>query len=336
MAYLPVRITSIFVDMWLLLAIASAWPTTTTKRTTTTQPSSVPSRLFAAASGTTMASSNIDESASKQLYKLQGRLLKKMRKTLLEYNMLEDGDHLMVCVSGGKDSATLLHLLTVLQQKLPISFGVTAVHVNQNQPGYNGTSLVNWLRDQYTTDSFDFEIVNEDTYSIVVEKTAPGKSFCTVCSRLRRGILYSTALRLGCNKIALGHHADDCLETLMLNMIHGGQMKAMPARYTSRRGNLAVLRPLMGCFEDEIAEYAALSEFPILPCNLCSNQANLQRPQVKLLLNTLQTLTPTAKQNMLQACRTIKPSHLLDQNLRRACGMDPITGEEENDEDESL
>lgn len=279
-----------------------------------------------------------------QRYKLQGKLLKRMRQTCLDYNMLEDGDHIMVCVSGGKDSATLLHLLTLMQAKiLPATrFRITAVHVNQNQPGYNGTSLVQWLQNDYNqtlnnhNNLFDFKIVDEDTYSIVVDKTEPGKSYCTVCSRLRRGILYSTALELGCNKIALGHHADDCLETLMLNMIHGGQMKAMPARYTSRRGKLAVLRPLITCFEEDIAEYATLSGFPILPCNLCSNQANLQRPQVKLLLGSLQGLTTTAKQNLLQSCRTVKPSHLLDQNLRAACGMDPITGEEENDEDQSI
>ena len=281
------------------------------------------------------------KSASNQervLYKLQGKLLKKLRQTCRDYNMLQEGDHIMVCASGGKDSATLLHLLTLMQAKLRINFRITAVHVNQNQPGYNGTSLVEWLAKDYneTLASFDFKIVDEDTYSIVVDKTAPGKSYCTVCSRLRRGILYSTALELGCNKIALGHHADDCLETLMLNMVHGGQMKAMPARYTSSRGKLAVLRPLMNCFEEDIAEYAVLSGFPILPCNLCSNQANLQRPQVKLLLSSLQGLTPTAKQNMLQACQTVKPSHLLDQNLREACGMDPITGEEENDEDQSI
>ena len=270
--------------------------------------------------------------------------------------MLSHGDHIMVCVSGGKDSATLLHLLVLLQERLSslsstnkaVSFRITAVHVDQQQPGYDGTALVEWLQNEYknrinnnnddddnnaattTTMMFDYKVVQEDTYSVVVNKTQPGKSYCTVCSRLRRGILYSTALKLGCNKIALGHHADDCLETLFLNMIHGGQMSAMPARYTSQRGKLAVLRPLLQCFEDDIAEYAALSQFPILPCNLCSNQAAvdlLQRPQIKLLLSSLEGLTPTAKQNMLNACQKVKPSHLLDRNLRQACGMDPVTGE---------
>ena len=266
--------------------------------------------------------------------KLQGRLLKSVRQLSLDYKMLEDGDHIMVCVSGGKDSATLLYLLRILQQKLPINFDITAVHVDQKQPGYNGTSLVEWLRDDMKV---DYEIVEEDTYSIVVEKTAPNKSYCTVCSRLRRGILYSKAIDLKCNKIALGHHADDCLETAMLNMIHAGQLKGMPARYTShaREVPLAVIRPLMMSMESDIAEFARLADFPILPCNLCSNQANLQRPQVKLLLSTLQSLNPQAKQNMLRSLQTVKPSHLLDQSLREACGMDPVTGALEENENDS-
>lgn len=231
----------------------------------------------------------------------------------------------MVCVSGGKDSATLLYLLLLLQKQLPVKFRLTAVHVDQKQPGYNGTSLVNWLDEL----EVPYKIVEEDTYSIVVDKTPENKSYCTVCSRLRRGILYSTAMELECNKIALGHHADDAMETLLLNMLHAGQMKAMPARYTSKRGALAVLRPLMQSMEEDIAKYASVQEFPILPCNLCSNQANLQRPQVKLLLSTLQDLNPQAKQNLLNAMADVRPSHLLDQQLRQSCGMDPITGDEE-------
>jgi len=180
--------------------------------------------------------------------------------------------------------------------------------------------------------------VEEDTYSVVVDKTDAGKSYCTLCSRLRRGILYTTAVELGCNKIALGRHAGDCLETLMLNMIHAGQVKAMPARYTStaRPGtDIAVLWPMISCFESDIAEYAELSNFPILPCSLCSNQVDLQRPQMKMLLSTLTALNPNAKINLLRACQTVRPSHLLDQGLRAACGMDPVTGEEDYDENEA-
>eukprot|EP00797_Seminavis_robusta_P027819 Sro527_g160590.1 cytidine(32) 2-sulfurtransferase (253) ;mRNA; r:13013-13771 len=245
--------------------------------------------------------------------------------------MLQDGDHIMVCVSGGKDSASLLVLLMKLQQHLQTKFRLTAVHVDQKQPGYNGTSLVEWLRDDLKVD--DYRIVEEDTYSIVVNKTQADKSFCTLCSRLRRGILYSTALELGCNKIALGHHADDALETLFLNMLHAGQIKAMPARYTSTRGSLAVLRPLISSFETDLQTYATQQQFPILPCNLCSNQADLQRPQIKLLLATLESSfrNPQAKQNLVRSLGNIRPSHMLDQSLRQAVGMDPITGEEEEE-----
>lgn len=268
-------------------------------------------------------------SLDREVYKLQGKLLKQVRQTCKDYQMLQGGDHIMVCVSGGKDSAVMLYLLRMLQEQLPIEFTLTAVHVNQHQPGYDGTPLVEWLKELQVP----YQIVSEDTYSIVMEKTPENKSYCTVCSRLRRGILYSKAMELGCNKIALGHHADDAMETLFLNMLHAGQMKGMPARYTSQRGSLGVLRPLMQSMEADIATYARLQGFPILPCNLCSNQANLQRPQVKLLLNTLQELNPTAKQNLLRAMSDIRPSHLLDQSLRAACGMDPITGDEDDTEE---
>ena len=290
------------------------------------------SRIFSLVGPSPSAASSFGTNAKyddRELNKLQGKLLKKVRQVCKDYQMLEDGDHIMVCVSGGKDSATLLSLLLILQEKLPISIRLTAVHVDQKQPGYNGTSLVKWLEDDMKV---PFEVVEEDTYSIVVEKTPESKSFCTVCSRLRRGILYSKAIELGCNKIALGHHADDAMETMMLNMLHAGQLKAMPARYTSKRGGLAVLRPLMQCMEADIERYSILQDFPILPCNLCSNQANLQRPQVKLLLQTLQDLNPNAKQNLLNAMGDVRPSHLLDQNLRQACGMDRITGQDDDDD----
>jgi len=249
--------------------------------------------------------------------------MKNLRTTCLDYNMLEEGDHIMVCVSGGKDSATLLYLLREMQKSLPISFKLTAVHVDQKQPGYDGRPLVEWLEGM----NVKYEIIEEDTYSIVVDKTKEGKSYCTMCSRLRRGILYTAADRIGCNKIALGHHGDDAMETLLLNMVHSGQMKAMPARYTSDRYKLGVMRPLIGCLEDTIRDYAKLREFPILPCNLCSNQADLQRPQVKMLLSSLELLNENVKRNLLKAISDVRPSHLLDQNLRSSCGLDPVTGE---------
>ena len=266
--------------------------------------------------------------------KLKAKLLKNLKAVAKDYEMLQDGDHIMVCVSGGKDSAALLVLLMHLQEQfkpIGVNFKLTAVHVDQKQPGYDGAPLVEWFHEL----GCDYEILEEDTYSIVVDKTSNGKSYCTMCSRLRRGILYSKALELGCNKLVLGHHADDSLETLVLNMLHVGQLKAMPARYTSRRGKLAVMRPLITCMEDDIEEYAKLSEFPILPCNLCKNQSGLQRPQVKLLLSTLDSFTPDAKKNWLTSLANVQPSHLLDQDLRRAVGMDPITGEEEEEAEES-
>ena len=243
--------------------------------------------------------------------------------------MLQDGDNIMVCVSGGKDSAALLVLLMHLQEQLRpigVDFKLKAVHVDQKQPGYDGAPLVQWFHEL----GVDYEIIEEDTYSVVVDKTDSGKSYCTMCSRLRRGILYSKALELGCNKLVLGHHADDSLETLVLNMLHVGQLKAMPARYTSKRGKLAVMRPLITCMEDDIEEYAKLSEFPILPCNLCKNQSGLHRPQVKLLLSTLDSFTPDAKKNWLTSLSNVHPAFLLDQDLRKSVGMDPITGEEED------
>lgn len=258
-----------------------------------------------------------------EIFKLQGKLLKQMRQVCLDYNMLEDGDNIMVCVSGGKDSAVLLYLLLLMQHKLPVNFNLTAVHVDQKQPGYDGLPLVEWLEQLGVA----FQIIEEDTYSVVVDKTPQNKSFCAVCSRLRRGILYSHALDIGCNKIVLGHHADDAMETLFLNMFHGGQMRGMPARYTSERGSLAVMRPLIKSMESDIERFAQLKEFPILPCNLCKNQANLQRPQMKLLLETVQGLNPDAKINLLNAMGNINPGHLLDKNLRQSCGLDPVTGE---------
>lgn len=290
-------------------------------------------KLFSTADRTVQTPTvSSDEDDSKRQFKLQGKLLKEVRKTSLKYNMLEEGDHIMVCVSGGKDSATLLYLLRELQSSLPIHFQLSAVHVDQKQPGYNGAPLVDWLEDL----KVPYHIIEEDTYSIVMDKTQDGKSFCPVCSRLRRGILYTTAERLGCNKIVLGHHGDDAMETLLLNMMHGGQLKSMPARYTSQRHELAVMRPLIYSMEADIRDYAMLKKFPILPCNLCSNQANLQRPQVKLLLASLEAMNPNVRKNLLNAMSTVKPSHLLDQDLRQSCGLDPITGEPQSVISETL
>lgn len=250
--------------------------------------------------------------------------MKQLRHASLDYDMIVPGDHLMVCVSGGKDSATLLWLLLRLQEKLQhsVPFKVTAVHLDQQQPGYNGAPLVAWLEEL----GCDYKILSEDTYSIVLEKTAAGKAYCSMCSRLRRGILYTCAEEIGATKLCLGHHGDDASETLLLNMLHQGQIKGMPARYYSDSRDKHVLRPLIYCEEADIAAFAAYEGFPILPCSLCGTQPDAQRAKVKLLLQTLESMNPNARKNLVNAMGDVRPSHLLDRGLRSACGLHAQTG----------
>lgn len=273
-----------------------------------------------------------EKEQEKATSKLEGKLMKQMRQASLKYEMIEDGDHIMCCVSGGKDSATMLHLLLNLQKRLAsaeINFKVTAVHLNQMQPGYDGTPLINWL-DTLVADHGlpEYKIITENTYSIVLDKTAENKTYCSMCSRLRRGILYSIAHDIEANKIALGHHADDAIQTLLLNFIHAGQMKAMPARYYSSSRDMHVIRPLIFSMEEDIETFARAKDFPILPCNLCGTQPDAQRAKVKMLVDsTFTMLNPNAKRNMVNAMGDIRPSHLLDVGLREACGLDGVTGE---------
>ncbi|CAM9995299.1 unnamed protein product, partial [Heterosigma akashiwo] len=267
----------------------------------------------------------------RDIKKLEGKLKKQLRQTCLKFKMIEDGDHIMCCVSGGKDSATMLYLLCELQKKLRnsgINFKITAVHLNQMQPGYDGKPLIDWL-DGLVADGLleAYKIITEDTYSIVVDKTPKNKIYCSMCSRLRRGILYSVAHDIQANKIALGHHGDDAIQTLFLNFIHAGQMKSMPARYYSSDRNIHVLRPLMASVEDDISLFSKAMNFPILPCNLCGSQPDAQRAKVKMLVNTLTMLNPNAKKNIMNAMSDVRPSHLLDVDLRVACGIDGATGE---------
>lgn len=257
--------------------------------------------------------------------KLQARLLKSLRQISLRYDMLKPNDRIMVCVSGGKDSATLLHLLLHMQTKLQAigtTFDVVAVHLNQMQPGYDGTALVEWLESL----GVEYRVVAEDTYSIVTEKTQEGKAYCSLCSRLRRGILYSIAHEMNCNQIALGHHGDDAIETLLLNMIHGGNMKGMPARYYSESRDVHVIRPLIACVESDIAQFAKEMKFPILPCNLCGSQEDLHRGKAKLLVDAMESMNSNARKNVISALGNVKPTHLLDEQLRKACGLDGLTG----------
>ena len=248
---------------------------------------------------------------AKELDTLKRKLTRKMMKAVRAYDLIAPGDRIMVGVSGGKDSYTLLDLLSAVRRRSPFEFSIVAVHLDQGQPGYDGRALEAWLN-KY---GCEFEIVRQDTYSIVLELTKPGGTFCAPCSRLRRGILYSTAERLGCNKIALGHHRDDTLETVMMNMFFSGKLQAMPPIYTTDDGRFDVIRPLIECAEGDIADYASLREFPILPCNLCGSQSGLQRVKMAELLVELEQKIPNVREVMLASLKNVRPTHLLDPTL---------------------
>jgi tRNA 2-thiocytidine biosynthesis protein TtcA len=245
---------------------------------------------------------------------LEKQLYQRLRRTCDDYQLLAPGDRVMVALSGGKDSYTLAHLLRQLCRALRLDVELVAVHLDQRQPGYDGAPLQSWLE----RSGFRFEILSEDTYSVVIDKLADNATYCSLCSRLRRGILYTAAERLGCNKIALGHHRDDALETFLMNLFYEGRLQAMPAEYTTDDGRFQVIRPLIECAEDQIAEFAALMEFPILPCNLCGSQAGLKRDAMAELLKTLERDNPHLRSIMLNALRNVKPTHLLDTSVREA------------------
>jgi tRNA 2-thiocytidine biosynthesis protein TtcA len=242
---------------------------------------------------------------------LERRLVRDMGRALHDFHLLQEGDRLLVAMSGGKDSYALCVLLRDLQKRAPIRFELVAVHVDQGHPGYDGAPLEAWLR----AEGVPYRILREDTYSIVTEKIPEGKTYCSLCSRLRRGILYQAATDLGCNKIALGHHRDDALETLLLNLFFGGKLASMPPRLVSDDGRHVVIRPLIYCAEPTLAAFARERAFPILPCNLCGSQSEAQRKQMKALLSELEAKHPTLRQTMLAAMGNINPSHLFDKQL---------------------
>ena len=213
----------------------------------------------------------------------------------------------MVAISGGKDSYTLLHLLERARHRAPVRFDIIAVHVDQGQPGYDGTALEAWLNEQ----GYEHQIVRQDTYRIVTDVIPEGQTYCSLCSRLRRGILYNAAQRLGCTKIALGHHRDDAIETLMLNMMFNGTLSAMPAKLVSDDGRNTVIRPLLYSSERDIAAYSEVLDFPIIPCNLCGSQENLWRQQVKEMLDDVEKRAPQVRESMLAALKNVRSSHLL-------------------------
>lgn len=242
---------------------------------------------------------------------LERQLFRRMRATCEEHQLLAPGDHVMVAVSGGKDSYTLLVLLHQLARRLPFEVRLTAVHLDQGQPGYDGKPLESWLE----RSGHAFEILREDTYSVVTDRLDASQTYCSLCSRLRRGILYTAAERLGCTKIALGHHRDDALETFLMNLFFSGKLQAMPASYTTDDERFRVIRPLIECPEPLIAEYARLSEFPILPCNLCGSQPNLQRDVMAKLMDSLEQSHPDVRSVMTAALGNVVPTHLLDRDL---------------------
>jgi tRNA 2-thiocytidine biosynthesis protein TtcA len=239
------------------------------------------------------------------------RLARAMGRAIADFSMIADGDRILCAVSGGKDSYVMHDLLADLARRAPVRFEVLAVNIDQGHPGYPGERLESYMAER----GYAFRMVREDTYSIVQEKIPAAKTKCSLCSRLRRGILYRLARELGCNKIALGHHRDDVIVTLMLNLFFSGQLKAMPPKLVCDEGDVIVLRPLVYCAEDDIAAYARERGYPILPCTLCGSQPNLQRKVVNDLLGDLEARHPGLKQNMLAALRNVRPSHLLDAEL---------------------
>lgn len=274
--------------------------------------------------------SNSEQGVQKKIRRLTGRAIQ-------DFNMIQDGDLIMACMSGGADSYTMLDTLLYLKHVAPIKFDVIAVNLDQKQPGFPEDVLPRY----FTERDIPFRIVEQDTYSIVKEKVAPGKTTCSLCSRLRRGILYRTAKELGATKIALGHHRDDILETLLLNMFFGGRIKTMPPKLKSDDGSNVVIRPLAYCKEADIKKYAAAMQFPIIPCNLCGSQPNLQRQAMKELLQQWDKQYPQRLRSMFSSMSNIVPSHMMDHKLFdfesfEGIAYDKTYGDVLFDRDESL
>lgn len=255
--------------------------------------------------------SALDSKKKYSFNKLQKKIRRFTGQAIADFNMIEDGDKVMVCLSGGKDSYTMLDVLLYMQRVAPIKFSIVAVNLDQKQPGFPEHILPDYLSEL----GVDYKIVEENTYGIVMDKIPQGKTTCSLCSRLRRGILYRTATELGATKIALGHHRDDILETLFLNMFYGGQLKAMPPKLVSDDGKQIVIRPLAYCTEKDIARYSSILQFPIIPCNLCGSQDNLQRVAIKALLNDWDKRFPGRIESMFKALQNVTPSHLADNKL---------------------
>lgn len=246
---------------------------------------------------------------------LEKTLLKRLKhhvgEAILRYNMIADGDRVMVCLSGGKDSYTMLDLLITLQKKAPVSFELVAVNLDQKQPGFPENVLPAYLEKL----GVEHHVIEQDTYSIVKEKIPEGKTTCGLCSRLRRGILYSFAEKIGASKIALGHHQDDIIETFFLNMFFNGQLKTMPPKLLSDNEKHVVIRPLALCKEKEIEQYAEIKNYPIIPCNLCGSQENMQRKVIKAMIQRWEQENPGRSDSIMRSLQNVVPSHLADEHL---------------------
>jgi tRNA 2-thiocytidine biosynthesis protein TtcA len=245
------------------------------------------------------------------LEKLEKKLLGKLAQANKDFDLFGPGDRVMVCVSGGKDSYSLMTLLREVKRRVPWDFEIIGVNLDQAQPGFPPEVIENWFK----AEGFDYRMIRKDTYSIVLEKVPEGKTYCSLCSRLRRGILYNCAQDIGATRMALGHHRDDLIETLLLNLFYSGQMKTMPPKLLSDDGRNTVIRPLAYCAEEDIAEYARLKGFPIVPCNLCGSQDGMKRQEIKTLLSRLNKDNPKVKGNLLAALSNVQPTHLLDRDL---------------------